>query len=585
MAAWAEPASLNRGLTAPPDSGGMWRRLNAISVRNKFIAGFALAFIWTLALGGFAAERLNVVENAAAALRDGALQATVALSHLGQAAERLRSVQQVLVTTMAEERRNALIADHAAQLRDVQAATDLYTPTAADPEELDLASKLVAAWAAYAKLSGQLIAMTGQVQPEIQTGLLNGRMLQSMNQFRDALHAAIDLNMQRGRQDAARGEALGRATRRWILIALGASLALSLCGGWMMIATVATPIVAMSAAMRRLAAHETGTAIPGLGRGDEIGVMAGSVDEFRRGIIAADQVAGERVAEQAEKATRTETLETLVRGFEQQVGDLAGRLATAAGSLQHTAQSMSRTVDGATHEAAAVAVAAEQTRANIETVSDAIKDLAAAIADVGRQGAESAAIAAQAIADVQRTNSTVQALAAAASKIDAVLKLIGDIAGKTNLLALNATIEAARAGEAGKGFAVVASEVKSLAGQTAKATDEIAAQVRQMQDATKETVAAVQAIGTVIADVGAISGRIAGAVEEQSIVTAEIAQNVQQAATGTRGLSNGIQQVSRTSTETRAAANQVLAASSELTGQADVLSREMRRFGERFRAA
>jgi hypothetical protein len=111
----------------------MWRRLNAISLRNKFIAGFALAFIWTLALGGFAAERLNVVENAAAALRDGALQATVALSHLGQAAERLRSVQQVRVTTMAEERRNALIADHATQLRDVQAATDLYTPTAADP--------------------------------------------------------------------------------------------------------------------------------------------------------------------------------------------------------------------------------------------------------------------------------------------------------------------------------------------------------------------------------------------------------------------------------------------------------------------
>jgi methyl-accepting chemotaxis protein len=563
----------------------MWRLLNRISIRTKFIAGFALAFVWTLGLGGFAVDRLNAVERAAAELRDGALQATVALSRIGQAAERLRSVQELLVTTVAEERRNTLMADHATRAKDVQAAIDLYLPTVTAGDEQGLADKLVATWAAYGKLSGQLVAMTGQVQPDIQTGLLNGRMLQAMNQFRDALRAAIDLGMLTGRQAADRGEALGRGARRWILGALGVSLAMCLCGGWLMIGGLAQPIAAMSAAMRRLAQHDTDAVVVGLGRGDEIGMMADSVEQFRRGIIEADRVAADRAAEQLAKARHAEALETLVHGFEQQIGELAGHLAGAASTLQTTAGSMSRSVGEASREVASVAAAAEQARANVQAVADATDTLASAIAEIGRQGTESARIAGQAVADVQRTDRVVQALAAAARKIDEVLKLIGDIAAQTNLLALNATIEAARAGEAGKGFAVVASEVKNLAGQTARATEEIAGQVRQIQDTTAETVAAVQGIGAVVERVGAIAASIAAAVEEQSAATVEIARNVQQAASGTSEVSASIEQVSRSAATTGASAEEVLAAASEVAGQADALSEEMGQFGARFRAA
>jgi methyl-accepting chemotaxis protein len=563
----------------------MWRLLNRISIRTKFIAGFALAFVWTLGLGGFAVDRLNAVERAAAELRDGALQATVALSRIGQAAERLRSVQELLVTTVAEERRNTLMADHATRAKDVQAAIDLYLPTVTAGDEQGLADKLVATWAAYGKLSGQLVAMTGQVQPDIQTGLLNGRMLQAMNQFRDALRAAIDLGMLTGRQAADRGEALGRGARRWILGALGVSLAMCLCGGWLMIGGLAQPIAAMSAAMRRLAQHDTDGVVVGLGRGDEIGMMADSVEQFRRGIIEADRVAADRAAEQLAKARHAEALETLVHGFEQQIGELAGHLAGAASTLQTTAGSMSRSVGEASREVASVAAAAEQARANVQAVADATDILASAIAEIGRQGTESARIAGQAVADVQRTDRVVQALAAAARKIDEVLKLIGDIAAQTNLLALNATIEAARAGEAGKGFAVVASEVKNLAGQTARATEEIAGQVRQIQDTTAETVAAVQGIGAVVERVGAIAASIAAAVEEQSAATVEIARNVQQAASGTSEVSASIEQVSRSAATTGASAEEVLAAASEVAGQADALSEEMGQFGARFRAA
>ena len=217
----------------------------------------------------------------------------------------------------------------------------------------------------------------------------------------------------------------------------------------------------------------------------------------------------------------------------------------------------------------------------MHAVADAANALAVAIAEIGRQGAELAEIAGKAMADARRTDGIVQVLAAGARKIDAVLKLIGEVAGQTNLLALNATIEAARAGEAGKGFAVVASEVKGLAGQTARATDEIAGQVRQIQDATRDTVEAVKGIGVVIERLGAIAASIAAAVEEQRSATAEIARNAQQAAVGTREVTGTIGQVNRAATATGTSAGQVLTEATGLAAQAELLTMEMRGFATR----
>jgi methyl-accepting chemotaxis protein len=563
----------------------VWQLFDRISIRNKFIAGFALALAWTLGLGGFAVDRLGAVEHAAAELRDNALQSTVALSRISQAAERLRSVQQLLVIAVAEQRRNALMSQQDEQGKRVQEAIDLYLPTAHGTDEQHLADAVVSTWAAYGKLTVQLVAMTGQVQPDIQMSLLNGRMLQAMNQFRDALSAAIDFAMQAGREAAAHGEALGSAARVWIFGALGLSLLMCILGGWLMIAGIARPITAISTAMRRLAQHDTAAPISGLHRRDEIGAMAASVEQFKLGIIEADRVGAERSGEQAAKERRASEMETLVHGFEQHIGLLAGHITGAANTLETTARSLSRTVGEASSETATVAATAEQARANVQAVADAADILTDAIAEIGRQGAESSEIASQAVADVRRTDRVVQALAAGAGKIDEVLKLISAVAGKTNLLALNATIEAARAGDAGKGFAVVASEVKELAGQTAKATEEIAGQVRQIQDATNETVAAVQGIGAVVERVGAIASSIAAAVEAQRGAAAEIARNVQQAASGTRDVSTSIEQVSRTAMASGTSADAVLTAASDLAAQADSLSSEMGQFAARFRAA
>ncbi|HRJ60268.1 MAG TPA: methyl-accepting chemotaxis protein [Azospirillaceae bacterium] len=198
---------------------------------------------------------------------------------------------------------------------------------------------------------------------------------------------------------------------------------------------------------------------------------------------------------------------------------------------------------------------------------------------------EAATISRRAAADARHTDETVRELAEAAAKIGQVVELITDIAGQTNLLALNATIEAARAGEAGKGFAVVAGEVKSLANQTAKATDDIAAQIASIQKITQEAVSAIRSIGGTIGRIDAIASGIAAAVEEQGAATAEIARNVQAAASGTAQLSRSIDHVRSSAETTGRSANEVLSAAADVTGKTSRLMDQVEGFLRKVRSA
>jgi len=232
-----------------------------------------------------------------------------------------------------------------------------------------------------------------------------------------------------------------------------------------------------------------------------------------------------------------------------------------------------------------VASAAEETSVNVQTVSSGTEELSSSILEIGRQVVSSAEIASKAVSEAGKTDVTMQGLAENAARISTVVDLIQTIASQTNLLALNATIEAARAGEAGRGFAVVASEVKNLASQTAKATEEIRAQIANMQQVTTSAVGTIQNIGLTIGEINEITTAIAAAVEQQGAATREIARNIQHAAAGTSEVSSNIVGVSQASANAGAEAGQVLAASGALRRETEVLRAEIDGFLSNIRAA
>ncbi len=274
----------------------------------------------------------------------------------------------------------------------------------------------------------------------------------------------------------------------------------------------------------------------------------------------------------------------LADNFETNIKGIVESVSSSATEMQGSAQSLSSTAEETSRQSTAVAAASEEASTNVQTVASAAEELSKSVEEVGRQVGQSNKIAEGAVEEAQRTNEKFQGLAEAASKIGEVVNLINDIASQTNLLALNATIEAARAGEAGKGFAVVASEVKSLANQTAKATEEIAAQIGAIQAATTDAVSAIQGIGSTIGEISEIASAISGAVDQQSSATREIATNVQQAASGTQEVSQNISGVTQAASETGEAASQVLGAADELSKQSELLRDQVDSFLVEIRA-
>jgi len=400
----------------------------------------------------------------------------------------------------------------------------------------------------------------------------------------DALDEMAEVANAYGFAFRSEAEAEAKFARTALLaIVILAILAGALCAAgsaW----SISRPIIATTRSTQTLASGDYGIAIPGIDRKDEIGEMARSLSVFRDSLIEGERARRER-DEAARLAERRKTMGEIADQFQATIGGIVDSVSTASTALQGVAGTLTGNADSTQQLSGDVARASEQASANVQTVASAAEELTASVREISRQVQTSNEIAGKAAAQAHETDARVGNLQAAANRIGDVIKLITAIADQTNLLALNATIEAARAGEAGRGFAVVAQEVKTLAAQTAKATEEVSQQIAAIQETTGDFVLVIKETGTTIGQIQSIATAIAGAVEQQNTAMQEIVRSVGQAAQGTAQVATNIGDVSKGATATGSAAAQVLSSARSLAQESGHLNAAVDQFLSTVRAA
>ncbi|HXL69274.1 MAG TPA: methyl-accepting chemotaxis protein [Xanthobacteraceae bacterium] len=492
-----------------------------------------------------------------------------------------------LITSLIGE---ASISEEAASLVPIQerfaAAADHLTRASATLADGEI-KKLAAALLAFGQGPASVFALRGK---ELVADRRADRTVTENTEIQRELDAAVSALVVEAEGGMKQGTAqlvrdLDRNRTLLVIVAIISVLVAAGIGVFYVQRRLIRRLTSIGEAMRRLSSGEVELAVPAIKDRDEIGAMARTLEVFRAGEIERRGLAGREQAEQAAQRARAALIEEMINGFRATVTGVIGAVTGNIARMETTARTLSTIAGEADQQARAVSVASEATSSNVHVVAAATEELGASIREISEQAAQANEVVARAAQVAQSTDQLVGQLADGANRIGDVVMLIRSIAEQTNLLALNATIEAARAGESGRGFAVVAAEVKTLAHQTAKATEEIAAQVSAIQGSTTETVEAIRSIKSVMDDIRRFAATIASAVEEQSVSTQEISRNVQQAAGGATELTANMTTVTVAIKETNRSASEVLEASSELTSQAGKLESAVDAFLRKVAAA
>ena len=373
----------------------------------------------------------------------------------------------------------------------------------------------------------------------------------------------------------------------WAMAIAAAIAALLVLGMTMLIVRrVTKPLRSVTKSLTVLAEGRTDVEVQHADRHDEIGAIARTVDVFKNNRLERRQLETERVSnEKLAMDRRKAELNQFVEDFRTKIGGIIERVLNSSGQFEKDAQQLSVTAHSTAEMSGQSAGASRQASEHVRGAAAASNELSQSIVEISRRVQESNGVTADAVRQADATDERMTELSAAGDRIGHVVKLITSIAEQTNLLALNATIEAARAGDAGRGFAVVAQEVKTLAGQTAKATEEISAHIVNMQRATGESVNAIKAIGLTIERISGITTSISSAVEQQGTATQSIAEGVQAAASGTLDVADNIERVAKNARETGTTSGLMLKSAQELSDVSTHLKDEVEKFLDSVRAA
>lgn len=554
-----------------------------LAQKITIIFGFVIASI--IGLSFFNQYELGRLSHAAEELSENWLPSVFNVEEVGRHLAIYRTLESEHVMSLDENSMQTIEKKISTDLADMNEHMEIYTKLISSPEEQANYDEFKADFDKYMAISQQLLGYSRNNQNEEAANLYRGESLRAFEAANEALEKLTELNREGATKAGETADAIASQAVTLSIVAVVILLVLVSVVGFLLSRSIAKPVQALNATMTEMAAGKLKLDVPYKDRKEEMGSMARTLENFRLALIRAEEMRTEQQQAQEQQNARARTIADLVAKFDKVITEVVGGVNSSSTQLQSTAQTMTQTADEMSQQATAVAAASEQASSSVQTVASAAEELSASIGEISNRVSESMRVVGDAVSEANTTNERVKHLAEAARKVGDVITLINEIAAQTNLLALNATIEAARAGEAGKGFAVVASEVKNLASQTAKATEEIAAQVKSIQDETYSSVQAIEHITTTISKVSEISTMISAAIEEQGAATQEISRNVQQAAAGTSEVTENIAGVTVASQDTGRAASDVLEAARHLAQNGSRLKQEVDTFLQGVRTA